>query len=463
MKRSKKILVMILVMTVFASFLHAGGAAEKPKQKQTIQVWLGWPGLLEVFKKAKADFEKENPNVELEITAMNLRDFEQKLAVSLPAGTGPDIFITSEYIVPLYISAGLVSPPPEKVAQFIDKNFDALVKSVNRFSGPGDSKPRIYGVPHIGIARVQYFNKDMMKEAGLEPKAPETWDQLFDAARKIVKYDKDGNITRSGMSLRIFGGGSGIGEKFMIKLVQAGGSFLGRTADGGWKAAYNSEAGVDTLSYYLDALYTYKIDSFEAKKDTDAFVNGLTAFYDRELFPVPIIHKTSPNLSFGTAPMPGKVHRGTVYSTESYFVPKSAKNKDLAWDVVLFFQREPYVKAFFKDQGWIPPRTDIDFSDIFKIYPEYRAAFDFPAGYRLWLYPPLAQGDEIITKFANKIAEAFKNSALAGNRAAIRALLDKLAEETNGILKEAGILGQGPIVAPGDVIEAPKDMGYQYK
>ena len=115
-----------------------------------------------------------------------------------------------------------------------------------------------------------------MRSADLDPEAPTTWDELFDAARKIVQYDKDGNITRSGMSLRIYGGGSGIGEKFMIKLVQAGGSFLGRTADDGWKAAYNSDAGVDTLQYYIDALYKYKIDSFEAKHDTDAFVNNLT-------------------------------------------------------------------------------------------------------------------------------------------------------------------------------------------
>jgi multiple sugar transport system substrate-binding protein len=463
MNMGKKFMLLLLLLILVNSLVFATGTSEKPDQKQTVQVWLGWPGLLEVFNRAKADFEAENPNIELEITAMNLRDFEQKLAVALPAGTGPDIFITSEYIVPLYVSAGLVATPPDHIVEFVENNFDELVKRVNKFKGPDDPEPRLYGVPHIGIARVQYFNKDLMKSNGLEPKAPETWEELFDAARKIVQYDKDGNITRSGMSLRIFGGGSGIGEKFMIKLVQAGGSFLGRTADGGWKAAYNSEAGVDAMSYYLDALYTYKIDSFEAKHDTEAFVNGLTAFYDRELFPVPIIHKTSPNLSFGTAPMPGKVYRGTVYSTESYFVPKSAKNKDLAWDVIMFFQREPYVKAFFKDQGWIPPRTDIDFSDIFEIYPEYRAAFEFPEGYRLWLYPPLAQSDEIITKFAERIAEGFKDSSLAGNRKAIRTLLDKIAEETNSILKDAGLLGEGSVVAPGDVIEAPKDMGYQYK
>ncbi|MCK9331003.1 MAG: extracellular solute-binding protein, partial [Candidatus Cloacimonetes bacterium] len=220
--------------------------------------------------------------------------------------------------------------------------------------------------------------------------------------------------------------------------------------------------GVDALGFYLDALYKYKVDSFEAKHDTDAFVNNLTGFYDRELFPVTIIHNTAPNLHFATSSMPGKVYQGTVYSTESYFVSNSSKNKDLAWDFILFMQREKYVKAFFVEQGWIPPRTDIDFSDIFAKYPEFKAAYEFPKGYKFWVYPPLVQCDEIITKFADRLTTAFKDSSLTGNRTAMKALLDELAKETNEILAEGGILGEGPVIAPGDVIEAPENLGYKF-
>ena len=92
--------------------------------------------------------------------------------------------------------------------------------------------------------------------------------------------------------------------------------------------------------------------------------------------------------------------------------------------------------------------------------PEYRAAFEFPKGYKLWLYPPLAQSDEIITKFAEKISTAFKDSSLVDNRGKMKTLLDNLADETNTILEEAGLLGEGPIVRSGDVIEAPANMGY---
>lgn len=462
MKLFKKLLIVALLIALAIPAFCSGAPEASTGKKQTVTVWLGWPSLMDVFSRIEADYEAENPNIDLEITAYNLRDFEQKLAVSLPAGSGPDVIITSEYIIPLYVDAGLIATPPEDVAKFIDSSFDELVKSVNKFKGPNDTEPRLYGVPHIGIARVQYYNKDLMREAGLEPEAPVTWDELIEEAQKMTKYDENGNILVSGTSLRIFGGGSGTGEKFMIKLVQAGGSFLGRTADGGWKANYCTEEGVDTLQLYIDCLYKYKVDSFEAKHDTDAFVNGLTAFYDRELAPVTTITDTNPDLDFGVAAMPGNKVRGTVYSTESYFVSEASKVKDAAWDFIMYTQKEEYVKAFFVEQGWIPPRIDIDFSDIFAKYPGFMAAYKFPEGYKFWIYPTIPCADEVITKFAEGLMEYFKDSSLCGDRAKMMSCLETLAVETNAILKENGLLGEGPVVAPGDVIDAPAQLGYNF-
>ncbi|MGP1507502.1 MAG: ABC transporter substrate-binding protein [Sphaerochaeta sp.] len=459
MKCFKKVLVFLVIALLSATVVFANGTSEtRSAQKQSIKLWLGWPSLENIFKQIKADFEAANPNVELEITAMSVRDLEQKLAVSLPSGSGPDILITSEYIIPRYIGMGYIATPPASVVDFVENNFDELVKSINKFKGPEDSEEKIYGVPHIGIARVQYVNLSLMKELGLNPVTPTTWEEQMKIAKAMTQYDSNGNITRSGMSLRIFGGGSGIGEKFMIKLVQAGGSFVGRTADGKWKAAYNSEAGVDTLEYYINALYKYKVDSFEAKHDTEAFVNGLTGMYDRELFPITDIHSRAPEIEFATAPMPGYKFRGTVYSTESYFVSQSSKNKDIAWDFIIFCQKEEYVKRFFVERGWIPPRTDIDFSDIYAIYPEFKAAYEFPEGYKFWVYPKLVECDEIITKFAEHLVDIFKNTSLLDNRDGMMSVLNELAKETNEILKENGNLGEGPIVKFGDVIDAPRNL-----
>jgi multiple sugar transport system substrate-binding protein len=463
MKRFSRLLAALLLAAFVVAPVWAGGEAEaEDGEQQTIQIWVGWPLLMDVFERVEADYEAEHPNVDLDIAAFNLRDFEQKLAVSIPAGQGPDIFVTSEYIIPRYIEAGYIAKPPADIVEFVESNYDELVKSVNMFQAPDDPEPRIYGVPHIGIARVMYYNREMFREAGLPERAPETWDELFEFGQAVAEYDDDGNLVTGGISLRLFGGGSGIAEKFMIKLVQAGGSFLGRTEDGLYRAAYASEAGVDALSFYIDSLYKYNIDSLEIKRDSEAFLNQQTAMFQRELWPIPIYKEQAPDLDFGTAPMPAHAERGTVYSTESAFVPKSAENPELAWDVVMYFMQEEYLKAWFREEGWVPPRTDIDFSDIFEEMPEYRAAFDFPPGYKLWLYPPIAPADEIFTKFAERISDAFEDETLVDDREAMMSLLSEAAEETNQILADNDLLGEGEIVGPSDVIEAPRDLGYDF-
>jgi len=413
----------------------------------TLTVWGGWPLLKPIFEQIKSDYERLHPNASVEIVLMDIREFERKLAVSLPAGMGPDIFITSEYIVPQYVAAGLVAKPPDHVRAFIEESFDALVKRCNRFVGPGDTEPQFYGVPHIGIARVLFWNRAMFAEAGLPDRPPETWDELVKFSRKLTVYDDKGNVVRSGISWRLFGGGSGITEKWAIVLAQAGTTVLGTTPDGKWRAAYDNEAGREAIQLYVDSVHKYRVDSFEAPHDAAAFMAGQTAMFYRELWPIPSILKLAPDLDFGTALMPKFKERGTVYSTESYFVSAHSRNKELAWDFILFASQPEYAKRFLRECGWIPPRIDIDFSDIFAEIPQYKAAIvaDYPAGYRLALYPPIVPVDEIYTRLSERLERAFRDPSLVDNQAAIDQLLHEAAAETNAILAEWGLLGEGPV------------------
>lgn len=422
--------------------------------KTTLTVMGGWPLLRPIYEQAANDYMALHPDVQVNVVLMNIRDFERKLAITIPAGTGPDVFVTSEYIIPQYIAAGYIARPPANVLKFVEERYDPIVKKANMFAGPGVNKPSIWGVPQIGIARVLIWNKDMFAEAGLPMRAPNTWEELIAFARRLTKYDKSGEVTRSGISLRLFGGGSGIAEKFAIKLGQAGTTILGQTPDGKWRAAFDNEAGRDTLKLYIDLLWKYHVDSFNIKHDTEAFIAKKTAMFMRELWPIPEIKDKAPDISFGVSIMPKYRERATVYSTESAFVPKSCKHKDVAWDFILFLNREKYVKRMFLEKGWIPPRVDLDFSDIFEKVPQYKAALEFPAGYKLVLYPPIPPADEIYTKFAEGISKAFRDPSLVDNPEGIAKVMHELAVQTNEILAEWKLLGKGPvtpywIVAPG--------------
>jgi multiple sugar transport system substrate-binding protein len=420
----KKILVLCLAVVL------AFGAGSLASAKKKISVWIGWPDLLPAYQEAAADFEAETGN-KVEVLAFPLREFERKLAVSIPVGNAPDIFVTSEYIIPQYIEAGFVSEPPKSISKFISESFDPMTLKLNTFGG------KIYGVPQIGIARVLYWNKDLFKKAGLTG-APKNWNELVEYARKLTVYDDRGNPIRTGICLRKFGGGSGVTEKFQILLTSAGGSILKQTPDGKWRAAYNDEAGAATLKLYIELIHKYKADSFDTKQDTEAFALGHTAMFIREFWPIPYFKKNAPDLNYGTALIPGRTGSasGTVYSTESMFVPKSSKNADTAWEFATFMNRDKYVKKLFADIGWPVPRTDIDFSDIYAAEPGYAVANERPKGYQLGTYPPISAADEIWTKLGERLEAAFRDASLVDNPAGIKKVLDSAAEDTNKILRE---------------------------
>ena len=263
---------------------------------------------------------------------------------------------------------------------------------------------KIYGVPQIGIARILYWNNDLFKRAGLT-NAPKNWDELVEYAKKLTVYDDKGKVVRTGISLRKFGGGSGVTEKFQILLASAGGNILTKTSNGKWRAAYNDEAGRATLKLYIDLIHKYKTDSFDTKQDTEAFTLGHTAMYIREIWPIPYFKTTAPNISFGTTTIPGRVagKSGTVYSTESAFVPKSSKNAKTAWDFIMFFNEKKYMRMMLEDIGWPVPRTDIDFSDIYKREPAYALQWNGLRDMCYQLIHQFAPADEIWTKLGERL------------------------------------------------------------
>src|SRR4030095_4190509 len=84
--------------------VQLGTADEKTKGK--LSIWLGYPETLDAFKLGQAEFKKKYPNVDVEILTFELREFEAKLAVSVPAGSGPDILALHDFIFPRYYQGG---------------------------------------------------------------------------------------------------------------------------------------------------------------------------------------------------------------------------------------------------------------------------------------------------------------------------------------------------------------------
>lgn len=61
---------------------------------------------------------------------------------------------------------------------------------------------KTYGIPFQRSTPVLYWNKEAFKEAGLNPdNAPETWDEMVEMGKKLVKKDANGNVTQWGVRI----------------------------------------------------------------------------------------------------------------------------------------------------------------------------------------------------------------------------------------------------------------------
>ena len=357
----------------------------------------------------------------------------------MPTGTGPDIFDIGTNISVNFIDAGLIEPNPPDI--------DAHLKSglwgkftVDFFTLDG----KTYGLPLLEGSRASmYYNKTYFKEAGLAG-PPATFPELIEAAKKLAQDRRQGRMTRSGISLRLSGQGSGIGEKFRYVLEAAGGSLIDRTASGKWHNGYDNEAGRDALQFYVDAVQNWHIDDPKVQHDADAFASGTTAMLFREAWVIGEIQSKNPKLDYGVAPIPawkaGMPHRCCCSPGASMSTAR-ASNKTAAWDFLKFLTNAQNGLKLTEMTGWLSPRTGHRLEAAAGEDAAIRVSSRRPSDIKYYVEPVLTALDEIESRLADRLTASYVDPSLKGNPQAIAARIHDMAQQTDKILKEANLYG----------------------
>ncbi len=429
----KKKLLYIVSMCMLSILLVAPSVLSASK---TLKVWIGYPECMPVYKAAAQDYMKEHPGVKIEVSAFDLRDLENKIAIALPSGTAPDIFETNNLTVHPFVEAGFVKPVPEKMKTWIQQDWDST------YYTPFMADGAIYSVPWAQGFQVFYYNLDHYKEAGITA-PPKNLDELMDHARKLAKYDKAGNLVRSGISLRLSGSGMGIAQKFENFLFANGGSVLEPTGEGKWKANFHNEAGYKAMNFYLEAVHKYKVDSVMSKGDAEAFVLGLTSQFNRETWVIGEMKSRAPSVNYGISQIPGgSAGVATNLVSGGMSVPTSTKNEELAWDFLMYLNSDKYLVQMMRDVGWICTRSGVDYSEVYELEPHFEQALDRPKDMKLIPGAPAVSFTEAYTKFAARLVEAFADSSMLDNEPKIMKFLKECSDEVNDILRSNGEYGE---------------------
>lgn len=402
-----------------------------------LTLWSGYPDLQKFYESVAKDFTAKNPDITIEVQTFALADLDKKLGMSIPSKTSADILeLISLQSFPWATKFFAEVPADVKKSTMAAVNKEYLHDVMY-----GD---KMMGLPFCFYSEILYYNKDMLAEAGFKA-PPDTMDQLVDYAVKLTKRDDQGNITRSGISLRFAGNPSGTCEKFWaLGLMPYGGDILAESKKkpGKYHNGFDNDAGFKALSLYLDLLYKHKVTDFNIKQDSDAFAQGKAAMFEREQWVVGTMKTAAPSLNYDAAPLPKGVKRSTFAITRNMFVPKATKEKDAAWKFISYFYSKPVMERMVAETGWLSTRADLDYKTLLKDRPQLLAGIENPKDLTFTWQKRLTIENGIMTKMGEELTKLFRDQSLTGNEAKIRQEMKKLGAVVDEMLKDAGVYSE---------------------
>lgn len=174
-----------MLASVAACSNGSSGSGTDANGKTEITVWAWETSLTQAVK----DFEKENPNitVKLQNVGTNTKSYTA-LDNALQAGSGaPDVAQIEYYALPMYAIRGHLA------------DITGRTSGYGKFYTPGTWSSvkwnnKVYGLPMDSGPMAFFYNKEIFDKAGIaEP--PKTWDEYYDAAKKIHALGSNYYIT----------------------------------------------------------------------------------------------------------------------------------------------------------------------------------------------------------------------------------------------------------------------------
>ena len=272
-----------MVMLIGTALLVSTASAAYTGPKVSLSYLHGFTGpdrpVMENLIKA---FNASHPNIEVRGQAQPWGTTWQQLPSLVASGRSPDVVVINEDQITGFVARGAVSPltPAELKAAGIDQS---------RFYGPlfktADYQGKSYGVPVSSVAYVMFYNKDLMKKAGLDPESPpRTRDQFLKAAQACT-MDKSGkkpgqagfdpkNLDTWGVSLY----NNWVGSRLAYaSILQNGGSLVDKADN----AAFNTPQAASAVQFLVDLVGKYNVARPNSTEEAElaAFSQGKVCMF----------------------------------------------------------------------------------------------------------------------------------------------------------------------------------------
>ena len=281
-----------------------------------------------------AEFEKANPDIKVKRTTFAFADLSKSILQGSVGGEVPDVAVVDVVDNQNFASLGMLK----------DLSGDGINKS-DFFDGPWSSVEfdgKTYGIPLNSNNLALYYNKTMLKEAGVE--VPTDWESLKEVAKKTTKGDVKG-LAISGVK----------SESATFQILP----FVWQT--GGDLSNY-SESGATALAYLRGMIeegsMSEAVSNYTQEDARTQFITGKAAMMINGPWELSTLTKDA-EIEWDVAPLPKDKRAATSMGGENVVVMNGAKQSAAAVKLAKYLTSAEGAKIYCDGSGQLSSRPDL--------------------------------------------------------------------------------------------------------
>jgi multiple sugar transport system substrate-binding protein len=312
-------------------------------------------------KTAIPEFQAKNPGVTVKVDMADWGTLGEKMLTSFAGNIPIDLVETgSDWVGPYAARKQFLAIDDYTKLWTEMSDFYKEMVDISVYQG------KLMGLPYVLDVRTTCFRKDHFKEAGLDTeKGFETWDDVVNFGKQLVKYDDQGNITRAGYTLNATSPTDAVFE-FWYYIVQNGIDVV--VPWGSWDpndVKFNGPEGQEALQFMYDLINVHKVSpltGMSAKTpDLSALAEGVTSGTVSGSSEVANWKKYQPdqleNLGVGV-PLMHKV-RKQYACPNVYAIGTNTKNPEKGFELMKFMLSKDVMTNMLAPDNALPPRASV--------------------------------------------------------------------------------------------------------
>lgn len=305
----------------------------------------------EIWAAVIEEFNKENPDIEVEFLNVAWDSVVEKTTAAFAAGSGPDISFQTEQF-PLYAKNGYILSLEDYADEEKKAGYPTSALEYCSYDG------QLMGIPFVALNSVMFYNKDMFEAAGIES-VPTTWDELLETAKALTQdTDGDGEIDQWGMMFEM--------DDYwqpLTYIIQAGADQWNENLT---NIGFNNEQGIQGLEFfnklYNEEQVVLPLEMYTNKDEERAyFYNGQVAMFPQQIHYVNTIREAS-DINLGAFALPAGPAEDEAHANWGFAnigmlsISSQTKYPDAAWKFVEFVTRPEVEKNYLSEVGFFSPQ-----------------------------------------------------------------------------------------------------------